>query len=142
MQQPDLGAIPLFADIPRSELAQLNGLAHTMPYRAGDRVFQQGEAGIGVFVVVNGEFELRHEGPGIESRVEARVGPGDVMGLTSMFDDGLRRASAYAVTDGTCLSLTRMTFREAITKNPSIAIEVMRSMALRLREVSALLDRD
>ena len=142
MEQPDLSAIPLFAEIPKAELQQLNGLAHRMSYGAGDTVFHQGDDGIGVFVVLEGQFELRHESPDGGSKVEATVGPGEVFGLTSMLDEGPRRASVYAATDGTCLALTRMTFRQAIESNPSIAIEVIRAMAKNLRAVSALLDRD
>jgi CRP-like cAMP-binding protein len=59
-----------------------------------------------------------------------------------MLDEGPRRASARALTDGTCMVLTRMTFRQAIAANPAIAIDIMRGMARNLREVSALLDRD
>ena len=142
MRQPDLSVIPLFAEIPRDQLAQLNGLAHQMSYRAGEEVFRQGEIGIGVFVITSGQFEVRHVLPTGESRVEVTIGPGGVFGLTSMFDEGPRRASAFALTDGTCLVLTRMTFRQAIASNPAMAIDLMRAMAKNLREVSALLDRD
>jgi CRP/FNR family cyclic AMP-dependent transcriptional regulator len=142
MHQPDLSVVPLFADIPPAQLTQLNGLAHQMSYLAGDQVFRQGEDGIGVFVVVGGEFELRHELPTGEQQVEATLRAGEVFGLTSVFDEGPRRASVYAVTDGTCLVLTRMTFRQAIEANPAMAIDLMRAMAKNLRAISALLDRD
>ncbi len=137
----DLSAIPLFAEVPSSELHKLNALAHQMSYKAGDQVFHQGDDGIGVFVVTSGTFELRHELSGHESRVEATVETGGVFGLTSMFDDGPRRSSAYALTDGTCLVLTRLTFRQAIEENPGLAFGIMQSMAKYLREVSALLDQ-
>jgi CRP/FNR family transcriptional regulator, cyclic AMP receptor protein len=139
---PDLSVVPVFAEIARPELVKLNALAHQMAYRAGEQVFRQGEDGIGVFVVTSGQFELRHELANGASRVETTLGTGGVFGLTSMLDDGLRRSIAYAATDGTCLVLTRMTFRQAIAANPGLAIEVMRAMARNLREVSALLDRD
>src|SRR5215212_1020397 len=99
MKEADLSVIPLFADMPRAQLQQLNGLAHQRSYRAGEQVFRQGEDGIGVFVVTGGEFELLHELPNGESQVELTVGPGAVLGLTSMLDEGPRRASARAVTD-------------------------------------------
>jgi CRP/FNR family transcriptional regulator, cyclic AMP receptor protein len=142
MKEADLSIIPLFADMPRAQLQQLNGLAHQRSYRAGEQVFRQGEDGIGVFVVTGGEFELLHELPNGESQVELTVGPGAVLGLTSMLDEGPRRASARAITDGSCMVLTRMTFRQAIAANPAIAINIMRGMARNLREISALLDRD
>src|SRR6266508_1462880 len=96
----DLGAIPIFARLPRDEIAQLNALAHPRSYRAGELVIKEGEDGIGVYVITRGQFEVRHEQG---SQVEATLGPGDVFGLTSMLDDGPRRASVYAVTDGGCL---------------------------------------
>ncbi len=139
IQETDLGAIPLFADLPADELTQLSGLAHPRTYRAGEPVFQEGEDGIGVFVVTSGEFQLRHKLGSGGSQVEATQGPGDVFGLTSILDDGPRRASASAVTDGTCLVLTRMTFRQAVMTNPALAIGVIRAMAKSLRKVSALL---
>ena len=80
-----------------------------------------------MFVVTSGTFELRHELANGESRVETTIPTGGVFGLTSMLDDGPRRSSAYAVTDGTCLALTRMTFRQAIIANPALAVEVMRA---------------
>jgi CRP-like cAMP-binding protein len=137
----DLGAIPVFAAIPRDELARLNAMAHPRTYRAGEVVVKEGEDGIGVYVITKGQFEIRHEGEGQAPQVEAVLGPGEVFGLTSMLDDGPRRASVYALTDGECLVLTRLTFRSAVSANPSLAIEVMRSLGRELRETSALLSR-
>ena len=137
----DLGAIPVFAGIPRDELAKLNSMAHPRKYRAGELVVQEGEDGIGVYVITDGAFEVRHDQAVTESQLEATLGPGDVFGLTSMLDDGPRRASVYAVTDGECLVLTRLTFRDAVAANPSLAIEVMRSLGRELRDTSALLSR-
>src|SRR5438477_12907103 len=97
----DLSAIPLFADLPKEELDKLNALAHPMSYKAGEAVFRQGEDAIGVFVVTNGEFELQQELPGGGTQTERTVSTGGVFGLTSVLDEGPRRASAYATTDGT-----------------------------------------
>jgi CRP-like cAMP-binding protein len=132
----------MFADIPRDQIQQLNGLAHQRSYHAGEYVFRQGEDGIGVFVVMSGAFELRHELGNGDTQTEVSMGPGEVFGLTSMLDEGPRRTSAVCTADGTCLVLTRMTFRQAIEKNPGIAIDIMRGMAKNLREVSSLLTRD
>ncbi len=137
----DLGAIPVFGGLSKDELSRLNAMAHPRTYSSGDLVVREGEDGIGVYVITDGQFEIRHDHADAESQVEATMGPGDVFGLTSMLDDGPRRASVYAVTDGGCLVLTRLTFRDAVTSNPALAIEVMRSIAHELRETSALLSR-
>src|SRR5438552_1552837 len=121
MPDLDLSAVPLFSELDKDELAQLNGMAHPVSFKAGEAVFREGEQAIGVFLVTSGIFELRHDtasGP----QVETTINPGGVFGLTSVLDEGPRRASAYAKTDGACLSLSRITFREAVMKNPDIAL--------------------
>ena len=151
-QQTDLSPIPLFADLPKEELAQLNALAHAVNYKQGDVLFREGEDAtshqatqadpgtpFGVFVVTNGEFEVRQKGPDGSEQTLLKLGPGGVFGLTSVLDEGPRRASAYAVTDGTCLVLSRITFHQALIAHPTIAIGIMRSMARHVRELSALL---
>ena len=140
--EADLSAIPLFADLPKEEIAKLNALAHPMSYKAGDPVFRQGEDAIGVFVVTNGEFELRQETPGAAPQTERTISAGGVFGLTSVLDEGPRRASAYATTDGSCMVLSRITFRGAVMSNPALALDMMRSMARNLRELSSLLSQE
>ena len=151
-QQTDLSAIPLFADLPKEELAQLNALAHPVNYQRGNILFREGEdptsprlaqaapgTPFGVFVVTSGEFELRQNAPDGSEQSLARFGPGGVFGLTSVLDEGPRRGSAYALTDGSCLVLSRITFYQALMDNPAIAISIMKSMAKHVRELSALL---
>jgi CRP-like cAMP-binding protein len=138
----DLSAIPLFSGLTPDELAQLNQLAHPISYKAGEEIFREGEGAIGVYLVTSGTFELRHNQPGGPPQVETTVNPGGIFGLTSVLDEGPRRASAYAKTDGSCLTLSRTTFREAIYKNPHIALEVLSAMAKNMRELSALVATD
>src|SRR5262245_59950604 len=103
MIQADLGAIRLFRSLPADELSRLNELARPRQYRAGELVVREGEDGVGVYVVTAGSFEIRHDYAPGDSLTEATLGPGDIFGLTSMLDDGPRRASVYAVADGECL---------------------------------------
>ncbi|MBI4213290.1 MAG: cyclic nucleotide-binding domain-containing protein [Chloroflexi bacterium] len=150
--QTDLSAIPLFADLPKEELAQLNALAHRISYQQGDVLFRQGEDAtsarsasgtpFGVFVVLSGDVELRQGLPDGTEQTFTKIGPGGVFGLTSVLDEGPRRASGYAVTDGSCLVLSRITFHQALMSNPSIAINMMKSMARHIRELSALLAQE
>ncbi len=144
----DLSAIPLFAELPKDELAQLNALAHSLSYKQGDVLFRQGENATGdhsgsatpygVFVVVSGEFDLRQKAPGGDEQSLEKIGPGGVFGLTSVLDEGPRRASAYALTDGSCLVLSRITFHQALIANPTMAVGIMKSMAKHIRHLSAL----
>ena len=142
MAELDLSAIPLFSGLTKDELDQLNQLAHPISYKAGEQVFREGEGAIGVYLVTSGTFELRHDQPGSEPQVETTINPGGIFGLTSVLDEGPRRASAYAKTEGTCLTLSRITFREAIMQNPHIALSVLSAMAKNMRELSALVAED
>jgi CRP/FNR family transcriptional regulator, cyclic AMP receptor protein len=140
MTEIDFGRVPLFADLSPPQLDQLHRLSHLRTYEAGETVFREGEPGIGVFVVTSGIFELRHDDGSREGQLETVLRPGEVFGLTSLMDDEPRRVSAYAATEGACSVLTRMTFRNAVSDSPLLALEVIRSLAKSLRDVSSLVE--
>ena len=141
MLQVDFRTAPLFADLSPPQLERLNRLAHHRTYHAGELVFREGEPGIAIFVITSGTFVLRHDFGTGDGPIEAILHAGQVMGLTSMLDEEPRRVSAYAVSDGTCAVLTRITFRTAMAENPRLALKVIRSMAQRLRAVTGLVNR-
>jgi CRP-like cAMP-binding protein len=138
----DFRAVPLFASLSDRQLDQLHRLSHHRSYHPGETVFREGETGIGVYVVTSGCFELRHDSNFGDGSQEAILSAGEVFGLTSLLDDEPRRVSAYAMSHGTCAVMTRMTMRNAMTETPALAIEVIRSMAKSLRDVSALVERN
>lgn len=103
-------------------------------YAAGRTVFTEGEPGEMMYVVLEGEVELRVKGQTVE-----RLGPGGMLGEMSLVDAAPRSATAVAGTEAKLVPVDRRRFTSMIRTRPNFALEIMRVMADRLRRMDARL---
>ena len=82
-----------------------------------------------MYVLTAGSVELR-----AKNRVLERVEPGGVFGEMALIDSEPRSASAVAVTDCALVPIDTKRFEFMLSHMPFFATEVMRVMALRLRQ--------
>lgn len=135
-------ASPLFEMLSSGELARLAELARERHYAAGELVFEEGELGDSLFVIVRGELEvLRRDGD--PSRPLSVLGPPAFFGEMSVIDKEYRSATIRARTEAWLLQLTmqdlstfRKTHRDGFT---FVVINIARILSARLREANARL---
>jgi CRP-like cAMP-binding protein len=121
-----LRRVPLFA---RLEARDLRDIANTMKERrfsAGDVIAQEGQSGIGFFVIEDGEARVE-----IEGREVSRLGAGDYFGEIALIAESPRTATVTAETDLTALGLTSWEFRPIVETNASIAWNLLEALARR-----------
>lgn len=99
---------------------------------AGAIVFNEGDPGAVMYVVLDGELELQVGGRGVES-----VGPGDIIGEMALIDAKLRSATARAVTDCRLCPVDDKQFLFLVQQTPYFSLHVMRVLADRLRHMDA-----
>jgi signal-transduction protein with cAMP-binding, CBS, and nucleotidyltransferase domain len=83
---PFLAGSPLFTGLPRRLLARLATRFFEKMYRPGEIVFEEGDPGRALFVVVEGAVEITRatpQGPYILNT----LGPGDAFGELALIDD-------------------------------------------------------
>lgn len=98
---------------------------------AGAVIFDEGDAGIEMFGIVDGEVELRAKGG-----VLGRLGPEGIFGEMALIDDSPRSLTAAAMTDTTLATIDCQRFLFLVQETPTFAIDVMTVMAERLRNRS------
>jgi CRP-like cAMP-binding protein len=96
-------------------------------FAAGTVIFEQGDAGKVMYVVGEGQVDLRY-GDGV-----AHVGPGESFGEMAIIDQRERSATAIAATDTKLYPITQGLFLVLVHETPFFALEVMRSLSDRLR---------
>ena len=101
-------------------------------YKAGEAIFRAGDPGESMFAVVDGEVEIR-----IKDRVLELLVPGGVFGEMALIDKSPRSADAIAKTDCTVTSLTQRRFMYLVQETPFFAIDIMRTLAERLRRYTS-----
>ena len=114
---------------------EVQGLASSMKERTfneGDTVAQEGQSGIGFFIIGEGEAAVSVGG---EER--ATLGHGDYFGEIALIDDGARTATITAKTPLKCYGITSWEFRPLVEQNAKLAWKMMQTMAARLREAQA-----
>lgn len=95
---------------------------------AGAVVFEQGETGTEMFGVIEGEVEVR-----MPNGASRKLGPESTFGEMALIDSSPRSATAVAVVDTKLAVIDRRTFLFLVHETPTFALQVMSSIAERLR---------
>jgi CRP/FNR family transcriptional regulator, cyclic AMP receptor protein len=126
-----LANVPLFSDCSQRDLQTIARVVREIPHTAGTVIAQEGDPGVGLFVILDGTADVS-----IGGRKKASLGPGDFFGEIALLDGGPRTATVTAKTDVKLLGLTEWVFRGLMTEHPSIALKTLQQMAGRLRSAT------
>ncbi|WP_437877807.1 Npt1/Npt2 family nucleotide transporter [Sorangium sp. So ce513] len=124
-----LQRVPLFSRVAGDDLVALARGSLVVSLVRGDVVFRQGEPGGALYSIISGEVRLTLDG-----RELARLGPHDVFGEMSLFDNEPRTSTAVVTEDAELLRVSAEDFREAVRETAEIADAVIRVLNRRLRE--------
>ena len=107
-------------------------------------VVKQGDAGNGMFLILQGELRARVM-VGDKETILATFGPGDFFGDMSLFDHGPRSADVIANVDSTVLKISDVAFDRLTREAPALAAPFLqataRTLAARIRADNKRLDR-
>jgi CRP/FNR family transcriptional regulator, cyclic AMP receptor protein len=95
---------------------------------AGTVIFEEGASGTEMFGVVEGEVEVR-----LRNGEVRRLGPDDTFGEMAIIDSSPRSGTVVAVTDTKLAVIDRNKFLFLVQETPMFALQVMSSIAGRLR---------
>ena len=101
-------------------------------FQANSTIFAEGTPGDVMYVVLDGEVELRVRGEVLEV-----AGPGDIVGEMALIDTKPRSATARAISDCRLASVDERRFLYMVHETPLFALHVMRVLADRLRRMNA-----
>ena len=124
-----LKSVELFDRIPGEDLAQIALIAEEITFDRGEVVFEEGELGDALFLLVDGSVSVRREG-----RAIADLGAGECFGEMAILDSAPRSATITATTECTCLKIEREDFYDIMAEKPEIAQGVIKVLMRRLRE--------
>ncbi len=134
---------PLFEMLSQPELELLAELSRPRRYGAGEVIFEEGDLGDSLFVLMNGEVDVLHKDGKGEAKVLVTLQPPEFFGEMSLIDKEFRSATVRARKDATMLHLTAenlATFRKNYKDGFAfLVINIARVLSNRLRETNARL---
>lgn len=136
-----LESIDLFAGISRKDLSFLAQRVALHRYRAGEIIFNYGEVGSIMYIVVGGAVNIYLPGEASRRISLKDISRGEYFGELALFDNQPRSASALATTDIEVLEITQATLLYYIEHHPHVAIALLQTLSNRLRATSMLLSQ-
>jgi CRP-like cAMP-binding protein len=103
-------------------------------FKAGDVIFRQGDPAQELFIIQSGEVEIR-----LGNRVLETLPQFSIFGEMALIDNAPRSATAIAASDVKLVSVSEKQFLFLISNTPYFALNVMRTMAQRLRAANTAL---
>lgn len=125
-----LGRTPLLAGLRASELNIVEAFMHDRRYLADEVIFDQGEEGQALYVIVSGRVAICHPGR-LESPI-AVLGTGDFFGELALLDNSPRSAQARAAEPTELAVLFRGDFERLMQSHAHIASQIAMQLARHL----------
>ncbi len=126
-----LQAVSLFSELPEPVVRTLAGKMQELHFEKGRRICEENREGNALFIIKAGIVQI-HVGEGAEKKTLAYLKRGDYFGEMAVFTGDPRSASATAIAEVTLLGLTKADFETEVRANPSIALELLKTLSRRL----------
>lgn len=108
-------------------------------YSKGHVVVRQGEYGEHIYAVQEGELEVIKERKGGGEIQVAVLRSGDIFGEMAILQKEVRSATVRTLTEARLLTIDKKTFMSRVHEDPSLAFNIVRMMAQRIRALNAQL---
>jgi CRP/FNR family cyclic AMP-dependent transcriptional regulator len=122
--------VPLFSEIEGRDLERLANSFKERRFAEGEHIAEEGEGGIGFFVIGEGEASITVGGEQVHT-----LKPGEYFGEIALIDVGMRTATVTASTPITAYGLTAWDFRPFVEANASVSWKLLQHLAKLFREL-------
>ncbi len=125
---------PLFNGLPRDQTEDIANIAIEKQYKKGELIFSEGDIANGFYVLADGKvkvFKLSSEG---KEQILHIIGIGEPFGEVPVFSGKSFPANAQAIAKSTLLFFPRESIVNLIIRNPSLALNMLAVLAMRLRQ--------
>jgi CRP-like cAMP-binding protein len=126
-----LQEMQLFRNVDLKRLRVVAMMGESRTYRAGERLFEQGDEGDAAYIVIDGEVDVLVRVDGGEQSV-AVLGKGEIFGELAVICDQARSSAIAARTQLDTLRLDRNTVLNMLREFPDISLALVRILGHRL----------
>jgi len=130
----------LFAGLPGEHLDKVTAIAHERSFGRGESIFFEGDPGEGFYMIAEGKVKIFKMSLDGKEQILHIFGPGEPIGEVPMFHGQPFPANAMAMTKARLFFFSRKQFVELVTANPSLALNMLAILSLRLRRFTAQIE--
>lgn len=123
--------VPIFKELRDEFLVRLASVMDELVFPTSHTIFTKGQEGRSLYIVVSGKVRVH-----IDDHELVQLDQGACFGEMSLFDAEPRSASVTTLSPSECLVLTQQQLYEAIEETPGIAVNIIRLLSRRIRELN------
>jgi CRP/FNR family transcriptional regulator len=135
-----ISTIPLFSGLPEDQRVAIRKIALEKKFNKGEIIFSEGDEGNGFYVIAEGRvkvFKLSTEG---KEQILHIFGPGQPFGEAPVFAGQKFPANAQAIEKTRVLFFLRVSIVNLISANPSLALNMLAVMSIKLRQFAVQIE--
>jgi CRP/FNR family transcriptional regulator len=125
---------PLFGGLSAEQLEKIKQITVAKTYDRGQPIFWEGDKGTGFYIVASGKVKIYKASPEGKEQILHIYGPGKPFGEVPVFSGDVFPATAVAMMESRLLYFPRQGFIDLITANPSLALNMLAVLSVRLRQ--------
>ena len=135
-----LSYIPLFEGLEAQYLKDLAGIVLKKSFKRGEIIFSEGDPGLGFYVITSGRIKVFKAAPDGKEQILHIFGRGEPFGEVPVFTGQRFPANAEALSDTSALFFPRNDFVNQIKKDPSLALNMLSILSMRLKRFTGLIE--
>ncbi|MGQ9477579.1 MAG: Crp/Fnr family transcriptional regulator [Candidatus Bipolaricaulia bacterium] len=129
----------IFSELNPRELEELAGLIKRIKYRAEEIIFQEGAPAFGFYLIFSGRVKLVKRTLGGKKQILKIVGPGGIIGKTTLFDKGVHIAYAKTLEDSEVGFIERGDFFDFLIRHTPVIFRLFEHLATELKALQCKL---
>jgi len=124
----------IFRGLDSGQLQQLQQIAVQKTVQKGEFVFFDGDPGDGFYLLIDGQIKIFKASPDGKEKILHVFGSGEIFGEIPVFSNHPFPANAQAIKRCRLLLFPKDAFVGLITQNPSLALNMLAELSIRLKE--------
>ncbi len=135
-----ISSTPLFSGLSEDHLNQIRRIAVDKFYGKGKTVFSEGDECNGFYVVADGRIKIYKVSMEGKEQIFHIYGPGNPFGEVPVFSGHKFPANAQTLFKSHLLFFPKASFVDLISNNPSLSLNMLAALSMRLREFTVQIE--
>ncbi|MFP4474541.1 MAG: Crp/Fnr family transcriptional regulator [Desulfatibacillaceae bacterium] len=129
-----------FSGLDEDQLEAVKNIADKRGFAKGELVFNEGDTANGFYLVAEGRVKVYKMSPEGREQILHIIEPGEPFGEVAVYAGMSFPANAEALEETTCLFFPKKSFVDLIGKNPSLAMNMLGVLSMRLRDFATQIE--
>lgn len=124
-----LRSLEFTQDLEPAQLEKLSGISTLVTFSEGAAIFKEGDISELVYLIEQGQVSLETQVPGHGQVAILTIGPGELLGWSSLFPPERKTAGALAMEPTRAIAINATKLREISQSDPALGNKIMWKVA-------------